>query len=72
MFLHLGQYHNLYEVLDRLFDGDYEKYLGLDRDLFNIVLRRVSPRITKSVKYVHLSHFNCRKPGMFAAIVIFW
>ena len=48
----LGQYHNLFELLDRRFQGDYEKYLRLDRDLFAEVLRRVAPRITKSSRYV--------------------
>jgi len=48
----LGQYHNLFELLDREFQGDYERYLRLDRDLFGEILRRVAPRITKSVRYV--------------------
>jgi len=48
----LGQYHNLFELLECEFQGDYEKYLRLDRDLFAEILRRVGPRITKSVRYV--------------------
>ena len=52
MFPFVGQYHNLYDILDRHFQGDYRKYVGLDRDLFVEVLRRVTPRIQKSTRYV--------------------
>jgi hypothetical protein len=38
----------LYEVLDREFNNDFSKYVGLDRELFNEVLNRVAPRIEKS------------------------
>ena len=46
----LGQFYNLFEVLDRDFNNDYRQYLRLDRDLFAEVLRRVAPRITKSTR----------------------
>lgn len=52
-FLLLGQYNTLFEVLDRHFEEDYRKYVGLDRNLLAEVVRRVSPRIAKSPKYVH-------------------
>jgi hypothetical protein len=45
---YLGQYHKLYEVLDREFENDFSKYVGLDRELFNEVLNRVAPRLEKS------------------------
>ena len=47
-----SQYYNLFEILDRQFQGDYQAYMRLDRDLFGEVLRRVGPRITKSQRYV--------------------
>lgn len=50
----LGQYDNIFELLDHQLDGDYRRYLGLDRDLFAELVRRVSPRIRKSPKYVNV------------------
>lgn len=53
-FIHLGQYHKLYDFLDKHFDGDFRKYVGLDRNLFQEVLMRVSPRITKTRRCVYV------------------
>lgn len=53
-FPHPGMCHRLYEFLDTHFQGDYRKYVGLDRELFNEVLRRVSPRIEKTRRCVYL------------------
>lgn len=44
----LGQYNTLFAELDREFEGDYRKYIRMDRNLFAELVMRVGPRLQKS------------------------
>ena len=43
----IGQYHTLFQELDRECAGDYMNYIRMDRNLFHEVLHRVLPRVSK-------------------------
>ena len=47
-----GQYHTLFQELEREFDGDYLSYIRMSSNMFAELLLRVGPRITKSHRQV--------------------
>ena len=53
-----GQYHTLFQELERESHGDYEAYIRMDPNTFPELLLRVSPRITKGPGYVIIFFFS--------------
>ena len=52
-----GQYHTLFQELERESHGDYQTYIRMDPNTFADLLLRVSPRITKGPSYVIIFFF---------------